>query len=490
MILDDSELKKTYDQAYDLICGESEENDTEGAKQMLVLAEQGYAPAMRVCGHCYMNGWGVAHDEEKAFYWYNAAAEAGDEEGQYNLGMCYFFGEGTEQDPNAAFNWMYKAAESGNTAAQLFVGMMYANGDGTDQNDEKAFYWIKKAAEAGNVVAQGKLGVYYLQGVGTEENEEEGFKYLKAAADAGDIQSMYNIGVCLLNGLGTSVDYEKAANFLFSAAEAGEKDAMEYVVDRIDILKDYLVQYAQRNDLPEDAQEQFKVAFEDYKEDPDKAIEVFARLGSQGHSDSRNMMATHFYSHFDPPEMKSMNYWLLLQAASGEKKAMDILAVHYSLGAGIEKNEEEAFQLKKRNYELHPDDPDVKMTLALAYIDGQGGHRDFEKGVRMLKETAESGYPTAQERYGFLLLHIKHDSRQALYWLERALSNGYAPAEKSIGLARQEVAKADRRIALNERKIQLENEYANLRGLFTGKRRREIEEAIYSINKQLEELNR
>ena len=87
-------------------------------------------------------------------------------------------------------------------------------------------------------------------------------------------------------------------------------------------------------------------------------------------------------------------------------------------------------------------------------------------------------------------MHIKHDSRQALYWLERALSNGYAPAEKSIGLARQEVAKADRRIALNERKIQLENEYANLRGLFTGKRRREIEEAIYSINKQLEELNR
>ncbi|MDR2709302.1 MAG: zinc-ribbon domain-containing protein [Elusimicrobiota bacterium] len=93
-------------------------------------------------------------DYEKAFYWYEKAAQQGYASGQYNLGVMYDNGDGIPQDKQKALYWYEKAAQQGYANAQCNLGIMYDNGDGIPQDKQKVFYWYEKAAKQGDENAQ------------------------------------------------------------------------------------------------------------------------------------------------------------------------------------------------------------------------------------------------------------------------------------------------------------------------------------------------
>ncbi len=68
---------------------------------------------------------------------------------QYNLAILYEDGEGTEKNLEKAFYWYQKAAENGDSMAQYHLALSYYKGEGIEKNLEKAFYWYQKAAENG-----------------------------------------------------------------------------------------------------------------------------------------------------------------------------------------------------------------------------------------------------------------------------------------------------------------------------------------------------
>ncbi|EXX50137.1 hypothetical protein RirG_273700 [Rhizophagus irregularis DAOM 197198w] len=51
----------------------------------------------------YENGEGIEKNLEKAFHWYQKAAENGNENAMNNLAICYESGEGIEKDLKKAF---------------------------------------------------------------------------------------------------------------------------------------------------------------------------------------------------------------------------------------------------------------------------------------------------------------------------------------------------------------------------------------------------
>ncbi|CAB4484458.1 unnamed protein product [Rhizophagus irregularis] len=74
-----------------------------------------------------------------------------------NLAICYENGEGTGKDLEKAFHWYQKAAENDNTGAMDNLAICYYHGEGTEKNLEKAFHWYQKAAENGDENAMKNL---------------------------------------------------------------------------------------------------------------------------------------------------------------------------------------------------------------------------------------------------------------------------------------------------------------------------------------------
>jgi TPR repeat protein len=56
-----------------------------------------------------------------------------------NLALCYKNGEGIEKNLEKAFDWYQKAAENDIKEAIFNLALLYENGEGTKKNLEKAF---------------------------------------------------------------------------------------------------------------------------------------------------------------------------------------------------------------------------------------------------------------------------------------------------------------------------------------------------------------
>ncbi|CAB5379990.1 unnamed protein product [Rhizophagus irregularis] len=96
----------------------------------------------------YKNGEGTEENLEKAFYWYQKAAENGDKEAQFNLGVCYEEGIGIEKDEVKASYWYQKAAQQGFSNAQYRLGFFYKIGKGVKEVLETPLKKVEKGLGA------------------------------------------------------------------------------------------------------------------------------------------------------------------------------------------------------------------------------------------------------------------------------------------------------------------------------------------------------
>ncbi|EIB7123408.1 sel1 repeat family protein, partial [Acinetobacter baumannii] len=169
---------------------------------------------------------------DKAVYWFEKAAEQGEEEAKANLGIIYYTegtkytnipkaldtfselskkdnrvalnflgrmykdGVGVKQDNNKAFNLFNRAAILGDLSAQFNLGNMYFNGEGIPLDYEKATYWYNKAIINGKDGDAAKIlaGMYY-EGRGVEKNINKSIELLQIAADQGDQEAAKNIEI-------------------------------------------------------------------------------------------------------------------------------------------------------------------------------------------------------------------------------------------------------------------------------------------------------
>jgi len=102
-----------------------------------------------------------------------------------NVGVRYLLGRGVKQDDEKAFYYFNKAANQGDALAQNEVAYLHAAGKGTPRNSEQAFQWYKKAADQGLASAQYSLGLMYLRGVGTNQDKTLALSWFKKSAEHG-----------------------------------------------------------------------------------------------------------------------------------------------------------------------------------------------------------------------------------------------------------------------------------------------------------------
>ncbi|RGB41670.1 kinase-like domain-containing protein, partial [Rhizophagus diaphanus] len=275
---------------------------------------------------CYHSGEKIEKNLEKAFYWYQKAAENGVEVAMFNLAICYENGKGTEINLEKAFHWYQKSAENGNINAMYNLASNYKNGNGTEINLEKAFRWYQKAAEKDHINAIFNLAICYGSGKGTEKNLEKAFYWYQKAAENGNRNAMFNLALCHKNGEGTEENLEKAFHWYQKAAENGNEIAM------------FNLAICYKNG-------------KGTEKNLEKVFYWYQKAAENGYIDAMfNLAMCYENGEGTEKNLEKAFYWYQKAAEKDYIKAMSSLAHKYYNGEGTEKNLEKAFYWHQKPY--------------------------------------------------------------------------------------------------------------------------------------------
>ena len=116
---------------------------------------------------------------------FDALAEGGDAQAQYQLGMMYEQGLGTDQDIRIAARWYTQAAEQRSPEGLTALSALHLKGAGVIQNFKESLRLNEQAAALGYAPAQYKLGVAYATGVGTFRDPVKAHMWFNIASASG-----------------------------------------------------------------------------------------------------------------------------------------------------------------------------------------------------------------------------------------------------------------------------------------------------------------
>jgi hypothetical protein len=84
-------------------------------------------------------------------YRFEQAAQAGDDDAQFNLAALCASGVGRQRSDEEAFNWFLRAANQGHSHGMLIVAGLYASGRGIAKDNVKAYSWAYIVSSASQV---------------------------------------------------------------------------------------------------------------------------------------------------------------------------------------------------------------------------------------------------------------------------------------------------------------------------------------------------
>ena len=213
---DSDELKK-----------ENAETQEQYIARMEKLAEEGDLKTQKALAYVYLYGKnGFPLNKQKAFTYYEMAAEQGDSTALNNLGSLYFNGIGVQVNYQKAIELFEEAAKAGSSEAALNLGFIYLSGRNAVSNAAHAVEKFSMAAEKGSVVAKFMLGYANYRGFGTKQDLKLASKLIKEAADEDFDEAQYVIGYMYLHGIGIVKNYDNAEKYLTYAMKQGNMSAM------------------------------------------------------------------------------------------------------------------------------------------------------------------------------------------------------------------------------------------------------------------------
>ncbi len=202
------------------------------------LAERGNAEANFNLGILYEDGLGVPKDMARALQYFERSAESGNQRAQYRLGLLYSAGGTVPLDPARSRKWLGAAAAQGDTdAAKLLAMRERAGADSRDdayyraevlhvlgRNQEAAAIW-KDLADAGDTRSRTRLAWLYEAGQGVPRDLDQAARLFRRSAEEGDPEAQYALAVMLQTGKGQRQNAAQAREWLKRAARQGHAAA-------------------------------------------------------------------------------------------------------------------------------------------------------------------------------------------------------------------------------------------------------------------------
>jgi hypothetical protein len=335
-----------YRLSFILLASTKQEERDQARQALETAAKDDPAVAARILGEAYLRGQlSPAADPDKAVFWWQRAADAGDVLSVLLIARFYEgqFGFPELKDPQKALATFTKAAEMGNAGAMAALGSRLLSGEEKTRDEAKGREWLKKAIAAKEYSAYLALGDY-------EENVKKNLKAALAeyerGKDAGQMDCMLRTADFYLEGKGVDQDTDRGNSLLRKAAEAGNPMA------------------------------NFRVAAQFLAgENPEKS----ALLAGYGHlltaangnlAEAQNELGLLYLSgKLGTADSPAGVAWLTRAAQGGNAQAQNNLATLYQRGiGGVPKNLENAGQL----YALAANQGHGPATLTLARLIHEG----------------------------------------------------------------------------------------------------------------------
>ncbi len=240
--------------------------------------------------------------------------------------------------------------------------------------DRKSFFlWLKPLADKGYCAAQLAVGLLYENGVIVKENLDKALKYYKMAAEKDDDKAMVCYAIVLLR-----------------------KD----------------------------------------ENNKDEAAEWFRKAAERKNPRGQYMLSLMLLTSQDDDEKKEGIVWLQQSAFQGEPDAMFALALEYTFGRFIPRDEKKAFALMER---LALEKGFIKAFDVLGdfYMQGIGVERDGRRAVICYSVGAEKGIPNSMYWYGRFLcdgFNVEKDVPKGYAHIKEAAMKENAEAMLFLGL--------------------------------------------------------
>lgn len=202
------------------------------------LAQRGNAEANFNLGILYEDGLGVNQDLAQALLYYETAAIGGSFKAQYRLGLLYFVGKTVPLDKIKAKHWLTKAAAEGDRDSIEMLAIL--SGDTSSQRDrdflraetahasadylQAAQIW-QLLADDNDTISRTRLAWLYEKGLGVKRNLQRAAELFRQSAMDGDADAQYALAVMLQTGKGQAQDFEESNLWLQRAADLGHRDA-------------------------------------------------------------------------------------------------------------------------------------------------------------------------------------------------------------------------------------------------------------------------
>lgn len=352
-------------------------------REMNLLAEQGYEPAMEFVALSYYRGDYIAMDEPLALEWFHKIVKQFPTNSKIwrKIADCYFYGYGVVKNHNTALVYYTKAWENGNVDAGADIGWIHSFGDIDSHNDMTAAKWFQRASDKGSIHATYFMGYFYAEGYGgLPVSEKMASKYLHIAAEQDDMSAIRYL--LRKKCYGNDVEFLNLRNRLIEMADNGDDSAQN------------IIAYAYL--WGEDWDSAFGL-----EKNPDKAKYYFNLSAKQGNIDSTYELGKAYLDYESGFGYDSdLGEKYLLEAS--EKGKEDACYELYRLYKWTKPDEKKSLYWAERTVENGSDF--LNSDIAKCYFEGIGTETNYSKAAYYFKKCIKDDMDDVQSNLSYLPL--------------------------------------------------------------------------------------
>ncbi|MCF6202495.1 MAG: sel1 repeat family protein [Methylococcaceae bacterium] len=377
------------------------------------------------------------NEKHLALKHYQQAYDLGYEPAAYYLARYYY---NNHQDPEAielAKKWTIIAAKQGNTGAYLLYADIQISDKNTTKNTASALQIYRDLASHGNASASTRLAKFYEKGLHVKKDKEKALEYYRLALSQENIESELDIGRFYTYGYAVETDFNKAENIFLRFAKSNNSQAAyllyklyqrQFIIEKKPVLKksyDWLNIAAYQGYIPAKLQ-QVNLKLAKKPNNIELIIQELKKLSNLNEGKASYQLGRLINTQNTLyPQKEELKYYQLAYQQGYEISAFRIAEYYFN----HQENQQDLLDAQHWQQIAAQQNSDDSLFLQAQFMltGSSGWQPNSVKAIEILQRLSKQGMKLASKKLAKIFeagIHTDKDFQQALFYFERAASQG------------------------------------------------------------------